>query len=227
VQTYGKLPFEMDDLDVDSVAVSGHKFHGPRGAGFLALSSKAQIAPLQLAGGQEGGLRGGTENVAGAVGLLVAAEHALTHQAATATHTRHLGDLVQAELKRELGNVERLGHPDRALPHILSMRLPGIVGPTLLERCSDRGVAFSTGSACHSHGADDRAADNHVLAAIGFDRRTAREVVRLSFCRDTTEAETRTAARVLAEEALRLRGQAPRDFGSMEGSADQPDGAAR
>jgi cysteine desulfurase len=228
VQTYGKLPFEMDDLDVDSVAVSGHKFHGPRGAGFLALSSKAQIAPLQLAGGQEGGLRGGTENVAGAVGLLVAAEHALTHQAATAAHTRHLGDLVHAELSAALGNVERLGHPDRALPHILSMRLPGIVGHTLLERCSDRGVAFSTGSACHSHGADDgKAADNHVLAAIGFDRRTAREVVRLSFCRDTTEADTRTAARILAEEALRLRGQAPRDFGSMEGSADQPDGAAR
>lgn len=228
VQTYGKLPFEMDDLDVDSVAVSGHKFHGPRGAGFLALSSKAQIAPLQLAGGQEGGLRGGTENVAGAIGLLVAAEHAFTHQAATAAHTRHLADLVFAELTLALGNAERLGHPDRALPHILSMRLPGIVGHTLLERCSERGVAFSTGSACHSHSADDRkAADNHVLSAIGCDRRTAREVVRLSFCRDTTEAEVLAAARILAEEALRLRGQAPRDFGSMEGTADQPDGAKR
>ena len=73
VQTYGKLPFDLDDFDVDSVAVSGHKFHGPRGAGFLALSSTAAIAPLQLAGGQEGGLRGGTENLAGAVGLAVAA----------------------------------------------------------------------------------------------------------------------------------------------------------
>ena len=60
VQTYGKLPFDFDDFDVDSIAVSGHKFHGPRGMGFLALAAAAQIAPLQLAGGQEGGLRGGT-----------------------------------------------------------------------------------------------------------------------------------------------------------------------
>ena len=202
-----------------------------RGAGFLALSSKAQVAPLQLAGGQEGGLRGGTENVAGAIGLLVAAEHALTHQVTTATHTRHLADLVHAELRDALGDVERLGHPDRALPHILSMRLPGIVGHTLLERCSDRGVAFSTGSACHGHpagGGDDRkAADNHVLAAIGFDRLAAREVIRLSFCRDTTEAEAETGARILADEALRLRAAAPPAFGSMEGQADQADGAER
>ena len=69
VQTYGKLPFDMDRVDVDSVAVSGHKFHGPRGAGFLALSNAAEVSPLQLAGGQEGGPRGGTENVAGAIGL--------------------------------------------------------------------------------------------------------------------------------------------------------------
>ncbi|MEO6593681.1 MAG: aminotransferase class V-fold PLP-dependent enzyme, partial [Planctomycetota bacterium] len=211
VQTYGKLPFEMDDLDVDSVAVSGHKFHGPRGAGFLALSSKAEIAPLQLAGGQEGGLRGGTENVAGAIGLALAAEQAFTHQASTATHTRELGELVLTIVGEALPDAERLGHPERHLPHILSLRLPGIVGQTLLERCNARGIAFSTGSACHAttdthHHHDDRGpADNHVLASIGLDRRQAREVVRLSFCRHTTKAEAERAARTLVEEALILR----------------------
>lgn len=215
VQTYGKLPFEMDDLDVDSVAVSGHKFHGPRGAGFLALSSTARIGPLQLAGGQEGGLRGGTENLAGAVGLAVAAEHAFTHLASTAPHTAALAERVFARVREALPGSERLGHPERRLPHILSMRLPGVVGQTLLERCSERGIAFSTGSACHGATADGghddrRAADNHVLAAIGFDRRSAREVVRLSFCRDTTAAEADHAAAVIVDEALRLQQLAPR-----------------
>jgi len=229
VQTYGKIPFEMDDFDVDSVAVSGHKFHGPRGAGFLALSSTAEVAPLQLAGGQEGGLRGGTENVAGAIGLAIAAEAALTHQVATAAHTEALAEQVFRHLQRELPDAHRLGHPERRLPHILSMRLPGVVGQTLLERCSARGVAFSTGSACH--GAHDAPADpkerhkpdNHVLAAIGLDRRAAREVVRLSFAGTTTVEDAEDAAHVIVDEALRLRASAPpsRAFGDL-GEAARP-----
>ncbi|MGE3172391.1 MAG: cysteine desulfurase family protein [Planctomycetota bacterium] len=222
VQTYGKLPFDLDAMDVDSVAVSGHKFHGPRGAGFLALSSKARVEPWMKAGGQEHGLRGGTENLAGAVGLQVAAEDALLHQAATERHTRALCEHVAAALQDALPGTERLGHPERRLPHVLSLRIPGVNGETLMLRCSERGVAFSTGSACH--GADDHAdapaprgrdrdrdkPDNHVLAAIGMDRRTAREVVRLSFCGDTTAAEVEAATAVVVEEARALREQAPR-----------------
>jgi cysteine desulfurase len=223
VQTYGKLPFEMDDCDVDSVAVSGHKFHGPRGAGFLALSSTARVGPLQLAGGQESGLRGGTENVAGAIGLAVAAEHVLTHQASTARHTEALAASVHRRIRDVLPDAERLGHPDRRLPHVLSLRLPGIVGQTLLERCSARGVLFSTGSACHGANAshdnprDDRAAaDNHVLAAIGLDRRAAREVIRLSFSADNSSDEVARAATILAEEIRLLLQMSPgrRDDGS-------------
>ncbi|HEX5051553.1 MAG TPA: cysteine desulfurase family protein [Planctomycetota bacterium] len=229
VQTYGKLPFEMDDLDVDSVAVSGHKFHGPRGAGFLALSSKAEIAPLLPAGGQERGLRGGTENVAGAIGLARAAEHAFTHQAGTAAHTRGLIDLVLGIVHDALPDAERLGHTERALPHILSLRLPGVVGQTLLERCDARGVAFSTGSACHStadSGHDDRhPAENHVLAAIGLDRQQAREVVRLSFCGDTTSDDAEAAAQILVAEALRLREAAPRDGTASRRGRRTTDGA--
>jgi len=216
VQTYGKLPFDLDAMDVDSVAVSGHKFHGPRGAGFLALSSKARIEPLQLAGGQEHRLRGGTENVAGAVGLLVAAEQALLHQAATAAHTQKLGEMIEGMVTARLNGAERLGHPERRLPHILSLRIPGIVGETLLQRCDARGIAFSTGSACHGagddgdHGHERGKPDNHVLAAIGFDRRQAREVVRLSFSAETTSGEAADAAVAIVEEAQALRGMAPK-----------------
>lgn len=229
VQTYGKIPFDLDDTGVDSVAVSGHKFHGPRGAGFLALSSTADVAPVLLAGGQEGGLRGGTENVAGAVGLAIAAEAALTHQASTAAHTGALAERMLQAVRAAIPDVARLGAPDRRLPHILSLRLPGVVGQTLLERCTARGVAFSTGSACHSASApgakDDRGKpDNHVLAAIGLDRRQAREVVRLSFCGATTLDEVDTASRVVVEETLRLAGSAPRShdrtntFGDVGGA---------
>lgn len=226
VQTYGKLPFDLDDFDVDSVAVSGHKFHGPRGAGFLALASTAEVAPLQLAGGQEGGLRGGTENVAGAIGLAVAAEHALTHQAATAPHTTALAARVFAAVEAAVPDAERLGHPERRLPHILSMRLPGVVGQTLATRCDARGIAFSTGSACHAahdepaggkDGKDTTKADNHVLAAIGLDRRAAREVVRVSFCGDTTRDDADTAAAVIADEARRLLASAPRGLSGAGG----------
>jgi len=214
VQTYGKLPFDLDEFDVDSVAVSGHKFHGPRGAGFLALSSTAEVQPLQLAGGQEGGMRGGTENVAGAVGLAVAAEHALTHQAELCAHTQDLAARMWAAVLDNIPGAERLGHPERALPHILSLRLPGIVGQTLALRCDDRGVAFSTGSACHGAHHDaggDGKSDNHVLAAIGLDRLAAREVVRLSFGATTTDAEVDAATGILVEEARRLLASSPRE----------------
>jgi len=227
VQTYGKLPFCMDEMGIDSVAVSGHKLHGPRGFGFLALSNTAKVAPLQLAGGQEEGLRGGTENTAGAVGLAVAAEEALTHQAATAAHTAALAGYMQHRLEEAVAGAERLGHADRRLPHILSMRLPGIVGHTLLERCDARGIAFSTGSACHGPDADDgKAPINHVLAAIGLSRQQAREVVRLSFCRYTSEADAHRAADVICEEIATMTRVAPRRFGDGVIAKTGDDGAA-
>jgi len=220
VQTYAKLPFDFDTFDVDSVAVSGHKFHGPRGAGLLALSADAKLAPLQEAGGQEFGLRGGTENVAGAVGLAAAAEEALPHQPETEAHTRDLCERVFEVVADAVPDAERLGHPKRRLPHILSMRLPGGVGETLLSRCDRQGVAFSTGSACHGADAGEAKAtkkprrkkepDNHVLAAIGMSYAESREVVRLSFSSETSVEEADEAADIVADEALRLLESAPR-----------------
>ncbi len=208
VQSYGKIPFDLDDAGVDSVAVSAHKLHGPRGVGLLALSSTARVEPLMIGGGQEDGLRGGTENVAGAVGLMLAAETALTHQQLTATHTADLATLVAAIVRDAFPEAERLGHPQRRLPHILSLRIPGVVAGTLQERCDARGLAFSTGAACHGSGP---AHGNHVLAAIGMDQRQQREVLRLSFCGTTTHDEAEDAAAILVEEARVLLDAAPRE----------------
>ncbi|MFM1872803.1 MAG: hypothetical protein RL398_2225 [Planctomycetota bacterium] len=226
VQTYGKLPFEMGDLGVDSVAVSGHKFHGPRGAGFLALSNQAEIAPIQLAGGQEEGLRGGTENVAGAVGMAVAAEAMFTHRRTRAAACEAAADLLLGEACRTLPDAERLGHPERRLPHILSLHLPGVVGQTLMERCDAAGLAFSMGSACHkadtpkaNPGRGQDRADNHVLAAIGMNRRQGREVVRLSFCGEETRDELDRAVDIFGRELARLVASAPARF--ADGASDR------
>jgi cysteine desulfurase len=208
VQAYGKVAFDLDDLDVDSAAVSGHKLHAPRGIGFLALSNKTEVAALIAGGGQEDGLRGGTENVPGAVALALAADAAFSHLAAAAQHMEGLATTLHEALRDANGQAaERLGHPQRRLPHILSLRLAGIVGATLQERMSARGVAFSVGSACHAGDAD---AANPVHEAVGLPRRASREVIRLSFSRATTTDEVQRAAAIFAEEIDALRAQAPR-----------------
>ena len=177
-------------------------------------------------------MRGGTENVPGAIGMAVAAEAALTHQATTSAHTTRLCDLVHRAVLDALPDAVRLGHADRRLPHILSLRLPGIVGQTLLERCDARGVAFSIGSACHSagdhrDGDTRRAPENHVLQAIGLDRRASREVVRISFSRFTTTTEAAEAARIVIDEIHRIRAQAPKDADRRERAHEPIDGADR
>ncbi|MEE9125829.1 MAG: aminotransferase class V-fold PLP-dependent enzyme, partial [Planctomycetota bacterium] len=110
----------------------------------------------------------------------------------------------------------RLGHPERRLPHILSVRVPGVVGSTLLEHMNARGVAFSTGAACHGTGGKEgkegkeKETPNHVLAAIGLDRRAVRQVMRFSFCRHTTTEEVDRAAQVFAECSSELAQKAPK-----------------
>ena len=232
VQAYGKVPFDLDLLDVDSAAVSGHKLHGPRGIGFLAWSSKARLAPLQKGGGQEEGLRGGTENVAGAVGLAVAAEQALTHLAATARHTTMLADLLLGAVREAFPDVTRLGHAERRLPHVLSLRIPGVVGQTLQQRLAARAVAVSTGAACHGEPGQEAAHDNHVHAAIGLSRRASREVLRVSFSRLETEDTVARAAAILVDEARALLAVAPdsrpsRARGAAASSHGRTDAPAR
>lgn len=206
VQTYGKVAFDLDELDVDSVAVAGHKLHAPRGVGFLALSSTAQVRPVTPGGGQEEGLRGGTENVAGAIALAHAAEEAFSHLHENAAHMDALAVRMLATLGAAFPGLERLGHPERRLPHVLALRIPEITAHTLMTRCDAHGVAFSTGSACHG----DQQAENHVHKAIRLTKQESRETLRLSFARTTTADEVDRAAAIVVEEALALRALAPR-----------------
>ncbi len=206
VQSYGKIPFHMEDIEVDSVAVAGHKLHGPRGIGLLALSNTARLQALQAGGGQEQGLRGGTENVAGAVGLAVAAENALSDMAHTSAHTESLAAEMFTLIQEAFPQAQRLGHPERRLPHILSLQLPNINAASLMEAMNAQGVAFSTGAACHG----PEESENHVLKAIGLDRRAARSVMRFSFCKTNTIEEVEQATSLLINQAQHLQKVAPK-----------------
>lgn len=195
VQSFAKIPFDMAEVDVDSAAISAHKFHGPRGAGCLALSNAAKVQPLQTGGGQEAGLRGGTESLVGAVGMATAAEQCLSELADTDAHCRAVCEQLFHAVQERVPEARRLGHPDRRLPHILSLQIPGVSGHSLQQRCAARGLAFSTGSACH-----DEDAGSHVLTAIGLSPSAAREVARISCSGQTRPDEVSRAAAILREE---------------------------
>ncbi len=220
VQAYGKVAFDFDSCPIDSAAISAHKFHGPRGVGCLALSNSARIAPIQPAGGQEDGMRGGTENVAGAVAMARAAEIVLTDLAQQRAHSLELNSTLFEAIASDCPGTARLGDPERGLPQILSLRIPGVRGNTLQETLAARGVAFSTGSACHG---EDDSRENHVLKAIGLDRRAAREVVRFSFSRTTSSDDVARAAELIVTAIHELAALAPKpatDRPAAEGNAD-------
>jgi cysteine desulfurase len=163
------------------------------------------VRPVTLAGGQEHGLRGGTENVAGAHALATAAEEAFSHLHDNRLHMDGLASRMLGRIAAAFPGVERLGNPDHRLPHVLSVRIPGIVAHTLLLRCDARGLAFSTGSACHG----EQQSKNHVHTAIGLKADESREVMRFSFSRLTTVEEVDRAAEIVVAEAEALAQIAP------------------
>lgn len=210
VQSFGKLDLDVEGLGVHSAAVSAHKIHGPKGAGALLLARGATVAPLLHGGGQERGLRSGTESPAGIAGLVRAAELADGRREETLEHLRALRAAFADELASGARGegVELLspGGADAALPSIAAVLLgPGHPpAEVLLHHLEERGVFASAGSACHAHAADASPA----LLSLGLSPEEVRRVLRFSFSRETTEDEVRAGARALREVALDLRERA-------------------
>lgn len=201
VQSVGKLPVDVHKLGVHLLSLSAHKLHGPKGAGALYRRPGVRLAPLLRGGGQEGGLRSGTENVPGIVGLGAAASLALGGLGAAAGHLRGLkerllGGLAAAGLEFAVNGPP----PAAGAPHILSLSFAGISrGEVLVHALEEHGVYVSTGSACHSR---HRSA-SHVLAALRLPPARAAGAIRISFAPDTTPADVdafvAAAARVVPE----------------------------
>ncbi len=183
VQAIGALPVNVQDLGVDMLSLSAHKFHGPRGVGALYVRQGVALDNLVHGGAQERGKRAGTENVAGIVGLGVAIEQATADIPAAAAHMRRLRDrLVQGVMERVPG-VRLNGHAELRLPGNANLSFDGVEGEALLLRLDLVGVAASSGSACTSGALDP----SHVLTALGLTPAEANGSLRLTLSTDSTD----------------------------------------
>lgn len=188
-QSAGKLTLQVDELGVDLLTLAGHKFYAPKGVGALYVRHGTPIQPLMLGGGQEHGLRPGTENVPAIVGLGAAAALAMAALPGTSAHLRELRDHLHALLAAAMPGLQLNGHPDHRLPNTLHLSFPGVSGSRLLQEVGSR-VAASVGSACHS----EHDAVSGVLAAMRISATRAAGAVRLSVGRMTTTEDITQAS---------------------------------
>ena len=180
VQALGKIAVCAKSVDLYSG--SAHKLHGPKGIGFLAARRQLALAPLLRGGGHEGGLRSGTQNVAGAVGLGRAVSLAEERRAESEHRLSGLRERLRRGLV-ELGG--RLHSPPDGVPHTTNVSFPGVPGEVMLRALEDRGVFVSTASACTTR----KHARSHVLHAMGLPPEVAGCAIRISLSRYTTEDE--------------------------------------
>lgn len=196
VQTMGHYAFDLAALDIDFITCAAHKFHGPKGIGFLYVNKKTRVNPLIHGGSQERGLRGGTENIAGIVGLAKAMELAYTNLEAHQQHVWGLKNYMIERLQVIFPDVAFHGETsyEKALYTVLNVSLPATTKAGLLLFTLDlKGVAVSGGSACTSGAAKG----SHVLEGIAADM--SRPNARFSFSRFTTKAEIDYALQQLQE----------------------------
>lgn len=195
IQSYGKMRIFPGKMQVDLMSVSGHKIHGPKGSGFLYIKDKTKIKPILNGGGQQKGMRSGTENVPAIAGLGVAAEAIYTDFDAKVEHLYELREHFIEEVLK-LDGVSVNGKTNReSAPHVVSVSVEGVRAEVLLHTLEDRGIYVSAGSACSSN----KPAVSATLRAIGLKPSLLDSTVRFSFCVDTTMEEIDYALRVMGE----------------------------
>jgi len=198
-QWVGKQSLAVDDWNVDLLSLSAHKFYGPKGVGALFLRRGQRIVPSLYGGGQERGIRSGTLNVPGIVGLGAAAELAARRLANDEAPLKQMRDIFFLELESTIPGVSLNGHPTDRLCNTLNVRFEGVEGEAILASTPE--LAASTGSACESASPTP----SHVLLAMGLGREAADECLRFSLGRDTTNAELHEAVRLLEATVARVR----------------------
>lgn len=199
VQGLGKLPLSFTDLNVHAMTISSHKIHGPQGAAALILDKRVDIQPLLHGGGQEKGLRSGTENIAAIVGFGKACELATENLSQFASHTQRLRQQFEQGLK--LLNVTIFSSQVARIPNTSFFAAPDIEGETLVMALDRKGFAVASGSACSS----DSSEPSHVLLAMGVNPDLARGAVRVSFGSHNTQQQVSDFLDTLKNEMTRLR----------------------
>ena len=196
VQGYGKLPMDVKKSGVDLMTASAHKIHGPKGIGFLFVKKGTALSPLITGGGQENGLRSGTEPVPLICGFKGAIEE-LPVLSEQYDRQSELNAYARTLLSKCGGLV--FNSPDDALPYILNISLPGYRSETLLHFLERKGIFVSSGSACA------KGAGSYVLKEIGLDRRRTDGALRISFSRDNTKEDVERLYSALCEAVKQLR----------------------
>jgi cysteine desulfurase len=176
VQAIGKIPIDVKELGIDLLSISSHKLHGPKGIGALYLKNGILIDPMILGGGQEHGLRSGTENVANIVGFGKACEIAKNNLTANMAYVIKLRDLLIEKVLNEIPEVTLNGDPESRLPNNAHFTFLGVNGEDLIIKLDEYGIAASTGSACSVN--TQRA--SHVLQAMGFSHEQITGSLRLT-----------------------------------------------
>jgi cysteine desulfurase len=193
VQAPGRVALDVNALGVDLLAISAHKFYGPKGVGALYVRAGTPVTPLIVGGGQEAGLRSGTENVAGIVGLARALELAVSELPAETARLRRIRDAFEADISARIPGSAINGAGGERLPNISSIAFPGVDAPTLLVRLDLEGIAVSAGSACAAGATEP----SHVLEALGVERAAALGTIRFSFGKLTSEQDVERLAVML------------------------------
>jgi cysteine desulfurase len=204
-QCIGKLPVDVQALGVDSLAASGHKQNGPKGVGLLYVRPGAAFEPLLRGGPQERRRRGGTENLAGIVGLGVACELARREGSERAARAAALRDRLWEGIASKIPGAQRNGSTQAMLPNTLNVRLPGVAGDVLLEALDLGGVAVSAGAACHSGSVEP----SRILLAMGLSEQEARSSLRFSVGYGVDEAQIERVLTLLPDLVARVRAAAP------------------
>ena len=185
IQSYGKFRIYPKRMGIDLLSVSGHKIHGPKGSGFLFVRDKVKVHPLILGGGQERGMRSGTENVPAIAGLGQAAMEIYQNFESNQIRMYRLRDYFIQEVE-QIDGVSVNGHKDhRSAPHIVSVSVSGVRSEVLLHALEDKQIYVSAGSACSSN----KPAVSRTLQSIGLKRELLESTVRFSFSVHTTKEE--------------------------------------
>lgn len=199
-QCVGKIAVDVRGLGAEMVSFASHKFHGPKGVGGLYVRKGVRLRPGVIGGPQEKGRRGGTENVAGIVGMGVAAEVARRRLPEMGLRVAALRDRLERGLVERAGGVVN-GDREHRLPNTTNVSFERLEAEAILLLLSERGVCASAGAACASGSLEP----SHVLRAMGIEGRVAHGAVRFSLSRETTEGEVEETLRVVPEVVERLR----------------------
>ena len=205
VQTAGKMPLNVNDLNVDMLSMSGHKFYGPKGVGLMYMRKRAHISPLLHGGAQERNRRAGTLNVTGIVGMAKALELCQDRMAEDAVREAELRDRLWTGLSSNIEAIYLNGSMEHRLPNNLNVRLDGIEGESMILMLDMEGICVSSGSACTTGSLEP----SHVLLGLGIPQELAHGSLRVTLGRSTTAADIDHFIKVFPPIVARLREMSP------------------